>query len=170
MNKPWLIVLFLLPLLAIAAPKKTSPQAVLSGEERKNSVQSLTLFIENQTKLIPFPTENLIEILPPYLFDFPKAEEPPAEEIKETVEERPVVDPGLSEAELIERVGNALKPAGSIVREGKRILFIRGNRTLADGDTLTMKYRDKTYSVQVINVEANSFELKLNAVVLKFKY
>jgi hypothetical protein len=115
--------------------------------------------------------ENLLS---PFLFDFMPQPIEVEEEKEVEVEEKPVnvvpEPPPLADSDLVERVGRALLPKGSIKQGNNFVLFIRDGRRLVVGNRFNVKYRNQSAVIEVVSIGQQFFELKLNETVMKFKY
>ncbi|MDR1665489.1 MAG: hypothetical protein LBR62_00365 [Puniceicoccales bacterium] len=152
-----------------SAPAPTST-TVLAPEVRAETLRKL----QNLAEMVPSEEadKDFENLLSPFLFDF--LPQPIEVEEKKEVEEKPVnvvpEPPPLADSDLVERVGRALLPRGSIKQGNNFVLFIRDGRRLVVGSRFSVKHRNQSATIEVINIDQKFFELKLNETVMKFKY
>ena len=140
-------------------PAKATPPLTLA--ERNKILKECQNFLKtpdytlNDINLFVYKTEDVV------------SEVNPIEE--QEVVQKPA-DPSNDELLVLQAVGKAIKPEGSLSVNGKYVLCISGHRILKIGDILYAKYKDNNYPITLKSVTRKQFTLEINEKELTFQY
>ena len=143
-----------------AAPKKTNATPPLTMAERKRILNEFQDFLKK-------PIYSLQDI---DLFVY-KAEDmlPEVKPVEEEEELKPV-EPSKDDLLVLQAVGKAIRPEGSLAMNGQYVLCISGHRILKIGDVLYAKFRGNEYPITLKSITKNKFTLEINGKELTFQY
>ena len=143
-----------------AAPRKTNATPLLTMAERRKQLREFEDFLKK-------PIYSLQDI---DLFVY-KVEEVVPEEVKPVEEEAPKpVKPSREDMLVLQAVGKAIKPEGSLATNGRYVLCISGRRILKIGDILYARFRGDDYSITLKSITRKEFTLEINGKELTFQY
>ena len=158
------IFIFLCICTVQAAPQKTNRAA--------NATPPLTIAERNKilNEFRDFLKKPVCTLKDLNLFVY-KTEEDTTPEVKpvEVKAPQPVEIP-REDLLVLQAVGKAIKPDGSLSTQGQYVLCISGHRILKPGDTLYAKFRGNDYPIILKSVTRNQFTLEINKKELTFQY
>lgn len=163
MRKVILYILMLTCGLNGAVTKKVSPKGtpITTVQERKVWLNMCSNFIEKKNELLSDQNN---------LFNYENIEK----EEEKTPIVIPVIQPEESKASnelvILQKVGEAIKPQGHIIVNGKFALCLNGSRIMTTKTILNAKTRKHTFKIIVKDITKNQFVLQLNQHILTFNY
>ncbi len=71
---------------------------------------------------------------------------------------------------ILQKVGEAIKPEGHVVVNGKVALFLHGSRIVTTQTVLKARTKDQTFRITIKSITKKQFTLQLNNNTLVFNY
>ncbi|MGX8716390.1 MAG: hypothetical protein ACSW8C_00170 [bacterium] len=140
-----------------AVAKRTAP---LTVAERTKTLNEFREFLKK-------PKYDLPNI---DLFFYQKETEEVVPEVVQPVEVPKVFKASDHDMLVLQSVGRAIKPDGSLATGGQFVLCIQGSRILKVGDVLYARYRGNMYPITLKSVTRNQFTLQINDKEQTFQY
>lgn len=144
-----------------AVTKKTmakSFQSVSTGQERKQWLNTCNDFLEKTFGTLS-DKNNL------FLYE--------ESGVENVLIELPVVkeEPKYAdELVVLQKIGDAIKPEGKIVINGKFALCLHGSRIVTTKTIVKAKCNDRTFKITIKDITKNQFTLQLKQHTLTFNY
>lgn len=158
--RKFIFYIFLCICTVHAAPKKTGATPSLTMAERRRILKEFQDFLKR-------PIYSLQDI---DLFVYKVEEIVP--EVKPVEEEEVLkpVEPSRDDLLVLQAVGKAIRPEGSLATNGQYVLCISGHRILKIGDVLYARFRGNDYPITLKSITRNEFTLEINEKELTFHY
>ena len=159
--RKFIFYIFLCICTVQAAPKKTNATPPLTMSERRKILKEFQDFLKK-------PIYSLQDI---DLFVYRVEEIVP--EVKSVVEKEEAlkpVEPSRDDLLVLQAVGKALRPEGSLAMNGQYVLCVSGHRILKVNDVLYAKFRGNEYPITLKSITGNEFTLEINEKELTFQY
>jgi hypothetical protein len=150
--------------LLVTPAKGSAPSDLLPPSRRRATVE-MAMRLTKPLDLDPLPSDLIQPFTPPG-FDQEDKEEQEAvlkEQLKRggPARKNPEVAAPLSDSEILRQISAKIAPSGTIMVNGNQMLIF-GKNFVKIGAHFTVTYRGADYNLVLIEVEHNSFTLRLN--------
>lgn len=145
-----------------AAVTKKAPAKKLSSistvQERKQWINTCNDFISGTLEVISDKNN---------LFAYEDVIQEEIQIVEPVIKEEPKQN---NELVILQKIGDAIKPEGHIVINGKFALCLHGSRIITTKTILKARSNNRTFKIVVKDITKNQFILQLNQHILTFNY
>ena len=140
-------IFILLPLISLSGTTR-----IVSKELRNNSLQEVERLFATFQEI----GEHQITMNENFFF----AKEPFVEQ-EEVVEEEKVIV-ALTDLQVLEEISKQVRPNGVVTFSGKNYLLMGGREQIGDGDSISVRVQNKTYTITFGKVTTQTYTIYLN--------